>query len=56
MICSCCREENSDEYDDGQQHQAVDREAEGGDGYREHSRQDDRGGSQSIIRSVTRLY
>ncbi len=52
-ICSCYREENSDEYDDGRQHQAVDGEAEDGAGHRDHSRQDDGGGSQSFLRSVT---
>ncbi len=52
-ICSCYREENSDEYDDGRQHQAVDGEAEDGAGHRDHSRQDDGGGSQPFLRSVT---
>ena len=37
-ICSCYREENSDEYDDGRKHQAVDSEAEDGVGHRRTQR------------------
>lgn len=44
-LCSCCWEENSDEYGDGRQHQPVDGEAEHVVGHRDNSRQDDRGGS-----------
>ncbi|MFK7847220.1 MAG: hypothetical protein AB8G77_18135 [Rhodothermales bacterium] len=51
-ICSRYREENSDEYDDGRQHQALDGEAEDGACHRDHSRQDDGAGSQPIIRFV----
>lgn len=50
--CSCYKEENSNEYDDGREHQALDSEAEDGAGYLDHPGQDDCGRGQPVVLSV----
>jgi hypothetical protein len=48
-ICSCYKREDSDECDDGRQHQTVDSEAKDGACCRDHPRQDDgRRGQQGL--------
>jgi hypothetical protein len=47
--CSCYQEGNSDEYDDGREHQALDSEAQSSAYYRDHSGQNHRFCGQPIL-------